>query len=208
MVKCDFRGPGPYLTYSLQMVLKKLITPVSSLNPSPNFCHKYQPNTLFGQQHPFLPKPVVPQPPISTTPTTLISTALSHPCTTCAIPHAQYLHSLSNGQEKSPKSHCRSSSWMKGKYSHWHFCLHLPVNFWGGCGDVLYSTISNHLYCQGCLTFLFHIQIISGSFMVARRALDRSDMMHDAWCLMSLTSWIQRYYIWPVYWGQSNCTLL
>jgi hypothetical protein len=60
MVKRDFRTPGPYPTYSLQMVSRK-----ATASP----CHSSPPNTstspipAFSHRHPSPPKPLQPPPP-------------------------------------------------------------------------------------------------------------------------------------------------
>jgi hypothetical protein len=69
LVKRDFCTPGPYPTYSLQMVSRKAnISPSSYSHPShippPN--SSTSPIPSFGQRHPSPPKPIHPPPPPGT----------------------------------------------------------------------------------------------------------------------------------------------
>jgi hypothetical protein len=65
MVKRDFRGPGPYPTYSLQMVSKKAANITSSSTPMPPPNSSSSPIPSFGEGHTSSspPRPVQPAPP-------------------------------------------------------------------------------------------------------------------------------------------------
>jgi hypothetical protein len=99
MVKRDFRGPGPYPTYSLHMVSKKANSmnnattasggaTISQPTPPPSGTST-SPIPSFGQRNPSPPKPVLPPPPSSAT---SMSTASSNArsSSAAAIQHTQY----------------------------------------------------------------------------------------------------------------------
>jgi hypothetical protein len=84
IVKRDFRGPGPYPTYSLQMVSKKAANATSSSTPMPPPNSSSSPIPSFGERHPSPPKPLQPAPPgtsaapYGTPPTTPDTPSTSH----------------------------------------------------------------------------------------------------------------------------------